>query len=304
MNTGNEQAFEFRKVACSACGADNPKLLGYRGGSAHHGGNGLRTAIVRCGDCSHLYPNPMPFPAQGLDNLYTDPENYFSNHDVEKGKRIGLELMHEFESVLGRQGRFLDVGCGRGEKLWAARESGWEYEGVDASSAYLEWGRTKLGVTGRLATLEEAKYPDSTFDAVSMAGLVEHLYDPYSTLCEVRRVLRPGGVLWFNAPNEDGLYTQIGNLYMRSLRRDWVVNLAPTFSPFHVQGFNPRSLRTLLKRVNFTVERFRVRGEMYPQTGNPSVRKRLEYGAAILVNWVGNRCGAGIYIDVWAKKSE
>jgi SAM-dependent methyltransferase len=137
-----------------------------------------------------------------------------------------------------------------------------------------------------------------------MAGLVEHLYDPYSTLCEVRRVLRPGGVLWFNAPNEDGLYTQIGNLYMRSLRRDWVVNLAPTFSPFHVQGFNPRSLRTLLKRVNFTVERFKVHGEMYPLTGKPSVRKRLEYCAAILVNWVGNRCGSGIYIDIWAKKSE
>ncbi len=67
-------------------GSDCPTLLGWRGGRAHHDERGVKTSIVRCGDCSHLYPNPMPFPVGGLESLYTHAEDYFSGHDVEEKK--------------------------------------------------------------------------------------------------------------------------------------------------------------------------------------------------------------------------
>src|SRR5213596_3747036 len=105
--------FEFRQVVCPACGSDSARFLGWRGGEAHHLGSGLRTSIVRCGVCKHLYPNPMPFPVQGLDGLYTDTDSYFIGHDVEKMKLAGLDLLREFEVSLGHRGRYLDVGCGR-----------------------------------------------------------------------------------------------------------------------------------------------------------------------------------------------
>ncbi|HEY1403697.1 MAG TPA: methyltransferase domain-containing protein, partial [Pyrinomonadaceae bacterium] len=178
----------------------------------------------------------------------------------------------------------------------------WEYEGVDASSAYLDWAEKHLGVRGRLGTLEEVGFPDNHFDAITMNAIIEHLYDPYTTLCEVRRVLKPGGLLWFNAPNEDGLYMRVGNLYMRAQGRDWVVTLAPTFAPFHVQGFNPRSLRTLLKRVGLEVESFKSRGGIWPQRGEQTLRKRLEYRAAKLIDWVDTNVGSGSYLYVVARK--
>lgn len=295
-------AFDFRPTVCGACGGDRAKLFGWRGGDAHHDGAGVRTRIVRCLDCSHIYPNPMPFPARSLDDLYTDLDGYFSGHNVEAKKANALENMRSIERQLGRRGRYLDVGCGLGENLWAARESGWEYEGVDVSAAYLKWAEQHLGVRGRHGTLEEVNYPDNHFDAITMSAILEHLYDPYATLKEVYRVLKPGGLFWFDAPNEDGLYMRMGNFYMKVQGRDWVVTLAPTFSPYHVQGFNPRSLRRLIARVGFEVENLTMHGTVWRPTGEQTMRKRIEYRGAQLINWVGRRVGAGIYLSITARK--
>jgi SAM-dependent methyltransferase len=271
--------FDFRSIVCGACGSDRANLLGWRGGDAHHGGSGIRTRIVRCRDCSHIYPNPMPFPAGSLQDLYTDTDDYFHGHDVEAKKQSALEKMAYFEKTLGHRGRYLDVACGRGESLWAGRESGWEYEGVDASPTYLKWATENLGVRGRLGTLDEIKF-------------------------EVFRILKPGGLLWFDAPNETGLYMLVGNLYMKCLGRDWCINLAPTFPPYHVQGFTPASLRTLLVRVGFDILRHRIEGGVWPFTGEPSFRKRLEYGAARIVTWLGNKTGRGSYMEALVRKPQ
>src|SRR5882724_7186867 len=93
-------AFEFRPTPCAVCGSDSPRPVGWRGGSAHHGGCGVRTRIVRCRVCSHLYPNPMPFPVGGLDALYTDTDEYFHNHDLEAKKLNCLGTVREIESRL------------------------------------------------------------------------------------------------------------------------------------------------------------------------------------------------------------
>ena len=294
--------FDFRETECPACGGDDRKFLGWRGGEAHQSGAGVRTAIVRCRTCSHQYPNPMPYPLSGLDEVYVDAEEYFQGHDVEAKKQTGLSLIKQFEARIGRKGRILDVGCGMGELLWAAKESGWDAVGIDPSKEFIEIGRERLGVEGRVSTIEDARFPDEFFDAVTMRGIMEHLYDPYTTLKEIHRVLRPDGWLCFDAPNEDGLYMSFGNLYMKALGRNWVVTLAPTFPPYHVQGFNPHSLAVLLERANFTIAEMALVGEIRPQTGRQSIRKRLELTLGRMINWVGKRIGRGMYMGVWARK--
>jgi SAM-dependent methyltransferase len=294
--------FTFREIVCGVCGSDRPKVLGWRGGDAHHSKAGIRTRIVRCAECSHIYPNPMPFPARSLDDLYTDTDDYFHGHDLELKKQAGLEKMAYFEKALGHRGRYLDIACGRGESLWAARESGWEHEGVDASSTYLDWGEQHLGVRGQLGTLEEINFPDNHFDAITMNAILEHLYDPYRTMLEVFRILKPGGLLSFDAPNEDGLYMRVGHLYMKAQGRDWVLTLAPTFPPYHVQGFNPRSLRKLLMRVNLEVEQLTMGGNIWPPVGPLTWRKRGEYYVAKVIDFVGRHTGGGIYMEVIARK--
>lgn len=296
--------FEFKEISCPACGENEREFRGWRGGEAHQSGAGVKTAIVRCKNCSHQYPNPMPFPKSELADVYTDAETYFIGHDVEMKKHSGLALMKEFEKKLGKRGRFLDVGCGVGELLWAAKESGWDAVGLDPSKEFIEIGREKLGVEGQVSTLEEARFPDDHFDAVAMSGIIEHLYDPYETLTEIHRILRPDGWLWFDAPNEDGLYMQLGDLYMRLQRKDWVVVLAPTFPPYHVQGFNPKSLGKLLDRADFSLKELKIAGEVCEQQGERSLRKKIEFGAAKLINSFGKVINKGMYMNIWAQKHD
>lgn len=292
--------FKFEKISCPVCKTDDAKFCGWRGGEAHQSGAGVKTAIVRCQNCSHQYPNPMPFPEGDLNEIYVDADEYFRGHDVERKKQNGLSLMREFEVRLGKKGRFLDVGCGVGELLWAAKESGWESEGIDPSKEFIEIGREKLGVEGRVTTLEEAAFPSDYFDAVIMSGIIEHLYNPFETLREIHRVLKPNGWFWFDAPNEDGFYMKLGNLYMRLRGKDWVVTLAPTFPPYHVQGFNPRSLKKLVEKSDFELRELKNFGDISQQTGDQTLRKTIEYNGAKFVNWLGKFVGQGMYMSVWA----
>jgi ubiquinone/menaquinone biosynthesis C-methylase UbiE len=159
-----------------------------------------------------------------------------------------------------------------------------------------------LGVEGRVSTLEDAKFPSESFDAVAMSSIIEHLYDPFETLREVHRVLRPNGLLWFDAPNEDGLYMLLGNLYMRLQRKDWVVVMAPTFPPYHVQGFNPRSLETILQRAGLSISGLEIVGGVDEQQGERSFRKSIEFTAAKIINQVGRLMNKGTYMSIWAQK--
>jgi len=299
-----ESVFDFREIDCPVCGSDSPAFVGWRGGEAHQSGAGEKTAIVRCSNCTHQYPNPMPFPRAKLDELYVNAETYFQGHDLEKKKEMGRDLMRKFESKLGRKGSFLDVGCGVGEILWAAQDEGWDAEGVDPSAEFVKIGRETLNVNSKVTTLEDASYPEDSFDAISMSSLIEHLYDPYSTLKEINRVLKPNGWLWFDAPNEDGLYMKAGNFYMKLRRKEWVVVMAPTFAPYHVQGFNPSSIMTVMKRANFHVRDLEIVGEVCPQQGDDSIRKKIEFSAARVVNVIGRALGRGTYMNIWAQRSD
>jgi len=46
-----------------------------------------------------------------------------------------------------------------------------------------------------VADLYALRFPDESFDAVFLHGVLEHLRDPVAALCEANRVLKRGGVL-------------------------------------------------------------------------------------------------------------
>ncbi len=90
--------------------------------------------------------------------------------------------MKSFEKRLGRKGDFLDIGCGRGELIWAARESQWNYQGIDPSEEFIDFGREHLGIEGKVGTLDNVEFAEESFDAIAMGGIIEHLYEPREVL--------------------------------------------------------------------------------------------------------------------------
>lgn len=296
----------YRWVAqrCPVCEAPPAKYLGRRGGAAHREGTGIECRIWRCQRCELVFPNPMPLPAGGVEELYAlDPEHYFQNHDFEDKMSSARHMVAEASRLTGGHGRLLDVGSGRGDVLVAAREANWEAVGVDLSHSFADYAERRSGARVMREPIERCGFEDDSFDAVILAAVLEHLYDPDATVREIARVLRPGGAFFVDVPNEAGLYFRLGNLYQKLRGRDWVVNIAPTFEPFHVFGFSPRALRALLRKHGLEVRDWRVYGgrSMVPRRGG--TLGALEHLAARAVTAASNLGELGTYIETWAVKS-
>jgi len=293
--------YEWKPQACPICEVGPTKFVGRRGGAAHRAGLGVECELWRCGECGLIFPNPMPVPGGGVEQHYDlDPDEYFQHHETGNKIAAGHQLLASAELWAGGKGRVLDIGSGRGELLSVAREDGWDAVGIEPSPQFADYAERNSGAPVRRVPVEECGFDDASFDVVILGAVLEHLYNPDETIREVARILRPGGALFVDVPNENGLYFRLGNLYQRFRGRDWSVNLAPTFEPYHVFGFNARSLRKLLSKHDLRVRHWHVYAGHAMLPNRPGMLGALEKLAAHGVTFASGVGGLGTYIETWA----
>lgn len=253
---------------------------------------------MRCRDCHLVYTSPVLFPSA---NPYLEHEqDHYFTHDRAAKIASGVSLARDAERLLGRKGRLLELGCGRGDLLVGAAREGWSVRGIEWTPAFAD---VAGDVEIEIASVDAAKSLDETYDVLILAAILEHLYEPEPCLRRVHRALVPRGLVFIDVPNECSLWSGLGNAYMRLRGRDWVVNLSPTFPPFHVVGFCPRSLRHLLAATGFEVvelETHRWQNELPRQTGLIGRIERMGMDAALSL---GARLGMGAGITCWARRA-
>jgi SAM-dependent methyltransferase len=245
----------------------------------------------------------MPFPVGGLEQHYgVEADEYFEQHLREDKDFSSVGLLIQAEELIQGKGKLLDIGAGRGELLRAARNAGWEVEGIEPSSRFAQVAADYSGAMIRSEPVEQCDFPNGSFDCVILSAVLEHLYNPDETVREISRILRKGGVVFLDVPNEHGLYFKIGNLYQKLRGRSWVVNIAPTFSPFHIFGFGPRSLRALLAKHGLEPRRWRVYPGRSMVPARAGIFGKLETVAARAVTALSRLDSLGTYIETWAIK--
>lgn len=257
-------------VSCPLCGYDDaaPYLTG------RNWGDGV-FQIVRCRHCGLLYTNPRP-DSNHLGTFY--PQNYYSYrpHSEKRSRlkrallRCGAHLWLGYPTdssgapllarwiislltcLVKRQllrlppwkggGTVLDVGCGWGEYLLLMRELGWNTIGVDLAEQAVTYARGQLGLDVRQGTVESQHFADGTFDVVTLWDVLEHLEEPGSTLTEIRRILKPGGLLLMKVPDCSSLQAR----WLGSIWQPWEL-------PRHLCHFTPATVRALLEQSGFRV---------------------------------------------------
>jgi SAM-dependent methyltransferase len=124
--------------------------------------------------------------------------------------------------------RVLDAGCGGGRTSAWLVEQGAEVIGFDTSEELLRLARDRLPsaafVHGDLA--EPLPFENSTFDVVVASLVMHYLRDWAPTLRELRRVLRPGGVVALSThhPAMDAELAGSSDYFATELLRDvWTV---------------------------------------------------------------------------------
>lgn len=97
--------------------------------------------------------------------------------------------------------KVLDLGCAEG-RLSVLLSFSHEVTASDISQGYLSQVPNHVQHTV-LADIEEGIEPfnGETFHAVYFMDVIEHLKSPFQALTNIRRLLKPGGVLFINTPN-------------------------------------------------------------------------------------------------------
>lgn len=103
---------------------------------------------------------------------------------------------------LNPQARVLDVGCGDGEITIGLAAYAGAVVGVDLDD---DFAAATENVTFQQGSVYELPFADGEFDAAFAHSMLETLERPVDALAELRRVLRPGGVVGVASVEYSGL---------------------------------------------------------------------------------------------------
>jgi SAM-dependent methyltransferase len=297
--------FRMRPAHCPTCGPGPVRVVGLRGGRHQRHGRGVETRIVCCRTCRLLFPDPFPFPVDPQE-LYGDPQKYFEGHDEQGKVDTGRSIVRRASQRLGAPVRsLLDVGSGRGEVVAAAQLEGvTTVVGLEFSKAMIDYASRKYGATILPQTVEEhaAARPAPVYDCVVLNAVIEHVYDPDAFVAAVAAVTRPGGVVYVDTPRDPNLLTWIGNAWFAATLRRTVLNLAPTWPPYHVYGFSPRSLDVLLRKHGLRIDDLQVHARAHiPHDGRLADRAKSLVGEQVMR--LANLTGTASNMIAWARRA-
>jgi len=172
---------------------------------------------------------------------------------------IALRLLDSGTSLL-------DVGCWDGRLLEKIRDAGLykELTGVDIVEAGVNLTRNK-GFNAQVVDLNDGvlPFPDQHFDTVTMLAVLEHIFDPYTIIREIRRILRPGGTLIIDVPNVASLTNRVRIL----LGRIPITSHDSGWDGGHLHYFTKDALDRFLQREGFDVLARKTTG------GSPQLRE-------------------------------
>lgn len=239
-------------AACPLCGAQGPMEPYFAIGAPR---------IRHCRDCSLAFVYPR-LSGLELESQYS-PRYFEEKYDhLRQSEYVNMEAWPKKVSFLlgqvskfrrGKKGLLLDLGCGKGWFLEAARERGWQVRGLELCPEVAKETEERIGAQIYRGSIFDVGLPEETFDVVTMLDTIEHLETPVEALRICHRILKPGGVLMLTTPNLRGLGCRMLGSRAYAVWPDE-----------HIVYFGPSSIRRALISARF--DRVNVSSrEVYPE---------------------------------------
>ena len=213
-----------------------------------HSVSGELFEVFECSRCSLRFTKDAP--REDKIGRYYQSEDYISHSNTRKGlinslyhrvrNRTLATKYHLIENATGiKHGHHLDVGAGTGAFVQYMNQHGWKSAGIEPDERARE--RAEVHHKTKLLHAEafETFLPES-FDAISLWHVLEHVKDLYPYLQQIKKILKPAGLLFIAVPN----YTSFDAV-------KYGANWAAYDVPRHLYHFSPASMRWLLKAAGF-----------------------------------------------------
>jgi len=103
----------------------------------------------------------------------------------------------------------LDIGCAYGAFLAAAKEEGFSPQGIDPAEDAVRYVTQTLGIPATQgyfpSPTSDLRPPTPDYEVVTLWYVIEHFRNCFLSLAEIRKLLKPGGVLAFATPSFTGI---------------------------------------------------------------------------------------------------
>jgi len=122
---------------------------------------------------------------------------------------LPLEPGHKYflaDPLAPRGGALLDIGCGTGNFLAAARAEGYQVTGIELDRNAARFAKEKLDLQRvlPLAIADFSKqYPEERFDVVTFFEVLEHQAAPMEFVERIRSCVRSHGLIALSVPNRE-----------------------------------------------------------------------------------------------------
>jgi SAM-dependent methyltransferase len=211
---------------CPACGCSSAgaPLENFHGSS-----------LFPCAHCDLHYWYPVAMPdASWYESAYQGRDR--TAMPLEPGHRFFLE-----DPAAPKRGRLLDLGCGVGNFIAAARDAGFDVTGVEFDPSAVRFARQHYGLERVFAMRPEefrSANPQQRFEILTFFEVLEHQENPQRFLSVAADLLAGRGYLALSVPN-------------RSRWQKGVETL--DYPPNHLTRWSPQALRKFLERNGFEV---------------------------------------------------
>src|SRR2546421_3464656 len=233
MRAGTVAASEQGRLAktaaapvCPACGEITREPAVEEFGRYH---------LFGCVACGLQFWEPREMPdARWYEHMYGGRDD----------KLLPLEPGHKYflaDPLAPPSGTLLDIGCGSGNFLAAARDAGYRVTGIELDRKAARCAKERLGLQRVLPlTISEfsEQFAGERFDVVTFFEVLEHQAVPVEFLQKAKLCVQPGGVIALSVPNRERWRTGPDVL---------------DYPPNHFLRWNTASLRTFLSAQGFEV---------------------------------------------------
>jgi 2-polyprenyl-3-methyl-5-hydroxy-6-metoxy-1,4-benzoquinol methylase len=192
---------------------------------------------VRCKNCHLIYMNPMEKVSK-TNEYYYKAKNTHAPTIREcylRTAKSQVRLIQKYASGTN----LLDIGCAQGFFLFSASKAGYTTRGIEISQDAAAYAIKEFGLDVEAKPFEELRFPESSFDVVTLWQVLEHVPYPLTVLKEVYRILKPGGLVVASTPNIESIPAKI-------LRKKWW-----DIKRLHINQFNTKTLADILHNAGF-----------------------------------------------------
>ncbi|MDP2652773.1 MAG: class I SAM-dependent methyltransferase [Candidatus Omnitrophota bacterium] len=211
---------------------------------------------VTCDTCTHVYVKNVPVPERlkafyegALEGVAMRPSEDLVQKDLylTRVKDISIPKVEYVTKCLGKKGRWVDIGCGSGELLYAARKRGWETTGyeIDPDEIYVAKDVFKLDVRrGYLDRANAAKMLEGA-SVVSFFSVLEHVADPVALVRLAGEFAPKNAALVLELPHHPSVSALTNMAFPNLVAR----HMLP---PNHLSLFTDASVRHMLRQAGFS----------------------------------------------------